>query len=72
MKVKDLIAKLKSMPQEATVVSQEYTGCNHTIHEITQIIEHKESDIIKNWDNSTNTSSVDKSGKCTRSVVYIN
>ena len=72
MKVKDLIKELMQMDQEASVVSQEYTGGDHSIHDIGEVIPHSKGDLIAGWDNSSHSDVVDEQGKCKRSVVYIN
>lgn len=73
MKVKDLIEKLKKLDQEAIVVSQEYDGGCHTIHDIAKIIEHNEGQQIYRWDLSSASDSVDdETGMCITKVVYIN
>ncbi len=73
MKVKELIKLLKKMDQEAYVVSQEYTGCHHTIHDIQTVIEHAENETVTRWDGSTTSNTIEsKTGRCKRPVVYIN
>lgn len=72
MKVKELIKKLKDMDPEANVVSQEYTGCNHTIHDVDQVTFIDVNGKVPGWDDSSNSKAVNDKGFCKTKVVYIN
>lgn len=72
MKVKDLIKKLEQMDPEANVVSQEYTGCYHTIHDVEEIQQFEIKSKICKWDGSSNSKAIDKNGFCKTKVVYLN
>lgn len=73
MKVKELVKLLKEMDQEATVISKEYQGWSHSIHEAKHVVQFKEKETVTFFENHSSVSSVcPKTGMAKRSVVYIN
>lgn len=72
MKVKDLIEILKKIDQDAEIVSKEYTGCNHSIHDVESIVFCEKGSRVQGWDDSSHSDNVDKKGKCLKNVVFIN
>lgn len=73
MKVKELIEKLQKMDGEASVVSQEYTGCCHTVHDIETIVFCPKGSKVVNWDRDSGSDAIHHdNGICKKNVVYIN
>ena len=72
MKVKELIKKLQELDQEAHVVSREYTGGYHSIHDVIIIEQQNKDNRIDYWDGDSDSDFVDSLGICKENVVYIN
>ncbi len=70
--MKELIQKLKKINPEAEVNVQEYTGCNHSMLDVTDAIFVQKGLIVPNFDHSSLTSAVDgKSGKAKKDLVFL-
>ena len=72
MKVRELIKKLKEMDPEANVVSREYNGSRHAMHDVNHIEFVDVNSKIPDWDDSSNSKAVNDRGFCKTKVVYIN
>jgi len=71
MKVKELIELLETFDREATIITQEYNGCNDAISEVENVFQIRANNKIPTWDDSTYTDIVGHDGVTKENVVYI-